>query len=131
MTADTTRLALRIGALLAWTAAGFYVLMVLGVPYEDLGVQRVMFAVAAIAYVVGGALLWRGVDRRLLTIGTVANLAVMVIWALRVATGGAPADAFAIASKVVELVLAVILIALLLGPFRQPAAGDALARSGR
>lgn len=116
MIVNDTRTVLRIGALLAWAAAAFYALMALGIAYDDLGVQRVIFAIAEVAYVGGGVILWRGFDRRLIKFGAIANVAVMVIWALRVATGGAPADGFAIASKLVELVLEVVLVSLLFGP---------------
>ena len=119
------RMVRRAGALLAWVAAAFYVLMALGIAYPDLGVQRVIFGVAAIAYAVGGAIMWRGYDRRLFTFGAIANVAVIVIWAVRVATGGAPADGFAIASKVVELALGVVLLALLLSARGVPEARDA------
>lgn len=117
MIVNDARTALRIGALLAWAAAAFYALMALGLAYPDLGVQRAMFALAAAAYVVGGATLWRGFDRRLIRLGAIANVAVMVIWAVRAATGGSPADGFAIASKLVELVLEVVLLSLLFGPY--------------
>jgi hypothetical protein len=113
MNVTDTRLALRIGALLAWAAATFYALIALGIPYPDLGAQRAMFALAGAAYLAGGAMLWRGFNRRLIALGAIANVAVMVIWALRAATGGSPADGFAIASKVVELALEVVLLALL------------------
>lgn len=110
--------ALRIGALLAWATAGFYALMALGIAYPDLGVQRAVFALAGVAYVGGGLILWRGFDRRLIKLGAIANVAVMVLWAVRVATGGSPADGFAIASKLVELILEAVLLSLLFAPRR-------------
>jgi hypothetical protein len=60
MIVKDTRLALRIGALLAWAAAALYALIVLGIPYPDLAVERAMFALAGVAYLGGGAILWRG-----------------------------------------------------------------------
>lgn len=117
MIVNDTRIALRIGALLAWTAATFYALMALGIAYPDLGVQRAIFALAGVAYVGGGVILWRGFDRRLVKFGAIANVAVMVIWALRATTGGSPVDGFAIASKFVELALEVVLLSLLFGPY--------------
>ena len=123
MIVNDTRIARRIGALLAWTAAAFYALMALGIAYPDLGVQRALFTLAGVAYVAGGVILWRGFDRRLIAFGAIANAAVMMIWALRVVTGGAPADGFAIASKLVELVLEIVLLSLVFGPYgeREPA----------
>ena len=91
--------------------------MALGVAYPDLGVQRALFTLAGVAYVAGGVILWRGFDRRLIAFGAIANAAVMMIWAVRVVTGGAPADGFAIASKLAELVLEIVLLSLVFGPY--------------
>jgi len=125
MDVNGARMARRVGALMAWVAAVFYAVMALGIAYPDLGVQRALFGVAAIAYAAGGAIMWRGYDRRVFTFGAIANVAVIVVWAVRVGTGGAPADGFAIASKVVELALGVILLVLLLSARPVPGARDA------
>jgi hypothetical protein len=117
MAVNDTRSVLRIAAVLAWISAALYALIALGIPYPDLEVQRVMFAVASVAYLAGGAILWRGFNRRLIAFGAVANAAVMVIWLIRAVSGASPADGFALASKLVEVLLEVALLALVFGPF--------------
>lgn len=110
------RLSTRTGAVLAWISATLYALIVLGLPYADIGVQRAVFGAAALAYAVGGTLLWRGTSRALLTLGAIANAAVIGIWGLRAIAGVSPSDGFAIASKLVEIALEAVLIARLVTP---------------
>ncbi len=107
---DAATTSTRLGAGLAWLSAALYVLMVLGIPYPDLGAQRAMFGLAAASYAVGGVLLWRGVGTRLLVVGIVANALVLVFWFVRALSGASPMDGFALVSKAVEVGLEVVLV---------------------
>ena len=107
---DPATISTRLGAGLAWLAAALYALMVLGLPYPDLGAQRAIFALAAASYAAGGVLLWRGVGHRLLVAGIVANALVMAFWLVRAATGASPFDGFAVTTKVAEIALEIALV---------------------
>lgn len=112
-TSNAATTSTRLGAGLAWLSAAFYVLMVVGIPYPDLGVQRVMFGLAAASYAAGGVLLWRGVGTRLLIVGLVANALVMAFWFVRALGGASPVDGFALGTKAVEIALEVLLVVAL------------------
>lgn len=102
-----------VGTALAWVVGVIYLMIGVGIAPGDLESppQGVML-VASLAYFAGGWLI-RRLDRRLVLAGVVANALVMGIYMISLMAGRSDLEAFAMVSKLAQVGLEVVLIALL------------------
>ncbi|HCG30362.1 MAG TPA: hypothetical protein DEU95_11715 [Chloroflexi bacterium] len=101
------------GVLLAWMTGAIYLLIGAGIAPDDLASPpRGVMLVAALAYFAGGWLI-RRLNRRLVLAGAIANALVMVIYMISLIAGRSDLEAYAAVSKLTQVGLEVVLIALL------------------
>ncbi len=100
------------GTALAWFAGIVYLVIGAGLAPDDLeSPPRAIMLVAAAAYFVGGWLI-RRLDRRLVLAGAIANALVMLAYVVSLMAGRSDLEAYAAASKLAQIGLEVVLIAL-------------------
>ena len=105
-----------VAAVLSLVAAAVY--LVIASPARPAGYQAPpppVLAVAALAYLVGGALVLLG-ERRLLVLGAVLNPLVLLAYTVAAIKGHATVDGLSLTSKAAQIGLEVALLWLILRP---------------
>jgi len=111
----------RAGTALAWLTGVIYLIIGTGMAPDDLdSPPQAVMLVAGLAYIVGGWLI-RRLNRRLVRAGAVVNALVMVVYMVLLLAGRSDLEIYAAVSKLAQIGLEIVLIALLYGLTRTAA----------